>query len=491
MLTRIQALSTVTLITFAVALMSGTAVLAAPADPGLRASLFGQVDEALVAANAARANVLAPKNYGEAARLYRDAEDKLQRGRSIDSIRSDLDEAAAALRRALEATKLANVTLVSAIQARNDADEADAKTFAPDLWQQAEERFASAATRLEDGNVNSARSRARTAEEQYREAELAAIKANYLDETRRLVKQAKSERVNRYAPETLARAESLLAQAESALESNRYDTDEPRSLARQAKYQAKHALYLARTLKPVRDRKVTLEQFALAGEQPIERIASALDLVAELDEGFDAPTTTIVDRIDTLQRDAYALSESRTEILALEEEIQTLEQQLGTQSARLATQEQQRQRIRQVESMFERDEAQIFTQGPNVLIRPVGLIFPSGSAQIETRYFALLRKLQDAVRTFPESTVVIEGHTDSFGGDDVNLRLSEQRAEAVRTYLLANMSELAAADVQWVGYGESRPVANNETVDGRAKNRRIDLVIRPKTPTMAGPTGGL
>jgi outer membrane protein OmpA-like peptidoglycan-associated protein len=461
-------------------LLLGLFVLGAAAQENLRATLFAQTDEALKAANEARANVLAPKNYAEAAEHYRDAEKKLERGGSIESIKKDLADAARSLRKAVDATRLAGVTLTSAIQARNDAEEADAKQFAAKEWQDAEEKFASAAMRLEDGNVNSARSRAVDAEKRYRTAELAAIKANYLDETRRLIKQADKDRVERYAPKTLAKAEALLAQAEKALTQSRYDTDEPRSLARQAKYEVKHAMYLARTLEPVRDRDVSLEDFALANEKPIEQISATLDLVAELDEGYDGPTQAITAKIETLQKDAYELSERRGQILELESEIQRLEGQLGTQSQRLAAQEQQRQRFRQVSAMFGPDEAQVFTQGQNVLVRPIGLVFPSGSAQIETRYFALLRKVQDAIRVFPNSLVVVEGHTDSFGSDETNLKLSQERANAVRAYLLANMTNLSAADVQPVGFGESRPVANNETVEGRAKNRRIDLLIRPK-----------
>ncbi len=464
----------------AAALLLGAAATIALGQDDLRGTLFAKTDDALKAANEARANVLAPKSYAEAAAAYRAAEDKLRRGRSIDSIKSDLDDAAQALRRAVEATRLANVTLTSAIQARDDAEAANAASFASADWRKAEERFASAAMRLEDGNVNSARSRAQDAEELYRAAELAAIKANYLDETRRLISQAKEARVDRYAPKTLAKAESLLNQAETALNRDRYDTDEPRSLARQAKYEVKHAMYLARELKPVRDRDVSLEDFALSMEVPIVSIAGSLDLVAELDEGYDGPTNAIVGRIASLQKDAYELSERRAQIFGLEEEIQRLENELGVQSDRLAAQEAQRRKFRQIEDMFTAEEAQVLTQGENILIRPIGLVFPSGSAQIETAYFGLLRKVQDAIRVFPDSYVVVEGHTDSFGGDATNLELSQARAEAVREYLLANMRELPPGDVEPVGYGESRPVANNETVEGRAKNRRIDVVIRPK-----------
>jgi len=463
----------------ATVVMLGLYAVSASAQDNLRETLFGQTDEAFKAANAARANVLAPKNYGDAAKHYRDAEDKLQRNRSIESIKKDLNEAALSLRQAVDATRIASVTLTSAIQARNDAEEASAAQFAADLWRDAEEKFAMAAMRLEGGNVNSARSRASNAEKLYRDAELAAIQANYLDETRRLIKQANDDRVDRDAPKTLAKAISLLAQAEKSLRENRYDTDEPRSLARQAKYEVKHAMYLARTLKPVRERDVSLEDFALASERPIERIAGTLDQVAELDQGSEGPTMAITAKIEALQKDAYELSERRTQIMALESEIQSLERELGTKSQRLAAQEQQRQKFRQIENMFGADEAQVFTQGENVLIRPIGLIFPTGSAQIETEYFAILRKVQDAIRVFPNTLVVVEGHTDSFGGDETNLTLSQDRAQSVRKYLLANMRDMTAANVQAVGFGESRPVANNETKEGRAKNRRIDLVIRP------------
>lgn len=450
------------------------------AQDDLRGMLFAKTDDALKAANEARASILAPQSYAAAAEAYRAAEDKLRRGRSIESIKSDLDDATQAFREATEATRVANVTLSSAIQARNDAEAAGAESFAATDWRTAEEKFASAARRLEDGNINAARSRANDAEELFRTAELAAIETNYLDETRRLVAQAKKARVERYAPKTLAKAETLLALAQEALTKNRYDTDEPRSLARQAKYEAKHAIYLAQELKPLRDRKRSLEEFALANEVPIVSIAGSLDLVAELDEGYEGPTSEIIDRIESLQKDAYELGERKSQIVALEEELQRLESELGTQSVRLAAQEKQRQKLRQIEGMFTASEAQVLTQGQNILIRPVGLVFPVGSAQIATEYFALLRKVQDAIRVFPDSHVVIEGHTDSFGSDETNLALSESRATAVREYLLANMRDQAPVAIEPVGYGESRPVANNETVEGRAKNRRIDVVIRPK-----------
>jgi outer membrane protein OmpA-like peptidoglycan-associated protein len=72
----------------------------------------------------------------------------------------------------------------------------------------------------------------------------------------------------------------------------------------------------------------------------------------------------------------------------------------------------------------------------------------------------------------------VEGHTDSYGSDASNLNLSQERADAVKAYLLANMS-MDPSRIEAIGYGESKPIANNETAEGRAKNRRIEIVIHP------------
>jgi OmpA-OmpF porin, OOP family len=77
---------------------------------------------------------------------------------------------------------------------------------------------------------------------------------------------------------------------------------------------------------------------------------------------------------------------------------------------------------------------------------------------------------------FPGATISIEGHTDANGSDSANLILSQDRADAVKQFLIANAG-LNAEKISSIGYGEVRPVATNETNDGRARNRRIDLII--------------
>ena len=73
---------------------------------------------------------------------------------------------------------------------------------------------------------------------------------------------------------------------------------------------------------------------------------------------------------------------------------------------------------------------------------------------------------------YPDCGITIEGHTDSFGGDQFNHTLSTKRAEAVREYFLATAG-IAAERVVSVGYGETKPIASNETKEGR----RIDVLM--------------
>jgi outer membrane protein OmpA-like peptidoglycan-associated protein len=458
-------------------------ILAAPfwsasaQEAGLREQLFAEADQAMAAANEALANILGPASYERAAKNYRDAQSDLERGRSLDRIRADLVEAVRYFNQSIEAAQVARVSLPDALAAREDAMAADAATYATELWQEAEVSFATAARRLEDGNLNRARRAAEDAEEEYRSAELTAIENNYLSGARARIAEANRQRVKRYAPQTLERAERLLAEAEEALRRDRYDTDYPRTLAREANYEAQHSMYLAERIRAADDRDISYEALLLEAEAPLLRIAGELDVVAEFDEGFDAPTAEVVAAIDTLRDDQDKLQESNDRLAFLEDELARLEARLGEESEQRKLQEQIQQRFQQVASVFTRDEAQVLRRGNDVIVR-MSLNFDSGSSVIKPEYFQLLRKIQTAIDVFPGAQVEVQGHTDAFGADEFNLNLSQERASAVQQYLLANM-ELGSSTISAMGYGETVPLANNETPEGRLRNRRIDLLIAP------------
>src|SRR5690606_36574272 len=112
-----------------------------------------------------------------------------------------------------------------------------------------------------------------------------------------------------------------------------------------------------------------------------------------------------------------------------------------------------------------------------LIVRMVGLNFDSNKADLKTEHKRLLAKVVYAVQLAKSEQATIEGHTDSHGGDDFNMKLSEARANAVVEYLKGEQS-LVNTQLQSVGYGETRPIANNESEAGRTRNRRIDVVIQ-------------
>jgi outer membrane protein OmpA-like peptidoglycan-associated protein len=462
----------------------------APAQQDLRASLFPDADRALAQARASNAELLAPATFTRGLEAYAAAESDLERGRNMDRIRGSLAAATRAFTEARDAAEIANVTLASVIKTRADATNANAATFAAELWTEASEAFDTAARRLETGDIRGARSRADEAETLYRDAELTAIKAQYLSQTRALLAEAEQARVPRLAPRTFEKAQALLADAERELNENRYDTDLPRSLAQQANYEARHAIYLAELIDRLREQDQSLEDLILSYEQPLADISAAADKAAELDKGIEPVVTELVAYIEGLREQAGQaerdLADTRARVGELEEEIRDLDERLGGVSQervalvqRLEAEARIREQFASIESLFTRDEARVSREGNRMIIRLVGLTFQSGQDVVRPAYRGLLEKVRQAAEVFPRSQITIEGHTDSYGGDENNLALSRRRAEAVSAFLTSELN-VPAFRISSVGYGETQPIANNDTEQGRERNRRIDVIIEPQ-----------
>ena len=455
----------------------------------LRKTFFREADAAKAAADAADAQLLAPRSYARGMDEYNDAKIALERGRNIETVRTNANQATEHFKTATTAAELAGTALAQVMKSRQDAANARAPELSPDIWAEAQRKFGEAIRLLERGDLKGAKRRDIEATSLYRDAELVAIKAQYLTETRNLLAQADRARVGRYAPLTLERAKQLLAEAERELNENRYDTDRPRSLARQANYEAKHAIYLSEVVRKVRDKDLTTEELVLAWEKPMRDIAGAADVVPDMENGPDRLAAELVTYIENMNSQNQALgqenSENEMRLSEMEEEVAALDERLGGATAkraaliqRLEAQARVKEQFERVEKMFTPAEARVFREGDSIILRLTGLTFDSGQSQIKPASFELLAKVEKAIDVFPRSELIIEGHTDSFGSDDQNQALSQERAESVQQYMI-NAMRIPTYRLIATGYGETRPVASNETESGRMRNRRIDIVIRP------------
>ena len=112
-----------------------------------------------------------------------------------------------------------------------------------------------------------------------------------------------------------------------------------------------------------------------------------------------------------------------------------------------------------------------------VLTMPDAITFATGQSTIELQFYPVLNNLGNTLNQFADTRIQIAGHTDNVGSDAFNLQLSQQRANSVRGYLAG--AGVVAQRMQAVGYGESRPVADNGSDYGRTQNRRVEITLIP------------
>jgi outer membrane protein OmpA-like peptidoglycan-associated protein len=103
------------------------------------------------------------------------------------------------------------------------------------------------------------------------------------------------------------------------------------------------------------------------------------------------------------------------------------------------------------------------------------ILFDTGKATLKLESAAALIPVGDLLRADPSLKLEIQGHTDNTGGAAANLKLSQDRAAAVRAHLVQTY-DIANDRLTTAGYGDTKPIADNATEDGRSQNRRVELV---------------
>ncbi|MCG3156777.1 MAG: hypothetical protein DKINENOH_03402 [bacterium] len=449
--------------------------------------IFGKTQEKFGKAKSAQADILAPEAFGRALKKYNEAREDFRRGRALADINRKLGEISVDLEAAVKSANLGKVALEKVLRAREDALKAEAEQNAAEKFALADKAFGEATRRLEGGDVNAAQKKGEEAEQLFREAELHAIKNSVIGSVRSQLVQARNAKMDRLAPETYRKAEALLAEAEKILNTNRYAAGSAREKAEAAEYEVRHARHLAEQVQRVKVDETQWEKFLLSFEQKIAGIAAALDFEPQFDQGLDKPVNDIREAVKSLRDDRRSLSDEvnklETRMAELSKELNNireaqagLESQLEKEKRRQQELQRREERVKAVETMFAPEEAVVTRENERLRIRLIGLIFPSGKAVIMPEYFPLLTKLQRAIRELPDSFISVEGHTDSRGDDANNQRISTERALSVQQYLVANMN-LPANRIQAVGFGENFPIASNDSEEGRARNRRIEVVL--------------
>jgi OOP family OmpA-OmpF porin len=122
-------------------------------------------------------------------------------------------------------------------------------------------------------------------------------------------------------------------------------------------------------------------------------------------------------------------------------------------------------------------ETQLLDTG---MISSSNILFETGKADLKPKSHGVLDEIGRTLVQWPELEIEISGHTDSRGSAEFNQKLSEKRSQSVKDYLVDKFDKVDGDNLSVVGYGESKPIASNDTKAGRAKNRRVEFTVLNK-----------
>lgn len=415
------------------------------------------------------AEYLAPESYDVAKKSLIEAMNAAHNNKK-DSASEAANEGLKVVSKMKKDTETSRQILSDVLSARDRAMKAGVVTLQGERLAELDKNLKKTSTLIEDGNIEKAKQRRPKLLASYNQLELIALKQGTADQAKSAISSAKENGAEKYAPKTLAQAEEEMALAVTILDADRTQTAKADTQANKAKWLAEQSAAIAETVKDFDRRDYTMEDVVLWHQAQLSTVNEAIGGQLPFNRPSDAVVLSLKTSIENLKSTGASYSK---QLAATEKE------RLAAEKERLAAEAQDRaveKQFESVQAMFTADEANVYRQRQNVLISAHGFQFPSGVSEIQTGNFPLMNKIIRAIRIFPGARIEVSGHTDSTGADNANKLLSQARAEKVGKFL-SDVGEISANRITSVGYGESRPLASNKTLAGRAENRRVEIKI--------------
>jgi len=315
-------------------------------------------------------------------------------------------------------------------------------------------------------------------------------------QTEAAIARAEQSQGAQYCPEKIAQAKELARQGAEVYWACQ-NTESSRLLA--------EARRLAEEAERCGPQGAAAPPVVVAPEKPLVKVCIPLNIEFEINSAeilpkYDLdiakvadfmkknPTTTAVieghtDNVGTAEHN-LRLSQRRAESV-----VTDLADKFGIERSRLSAKgygmsrpiadnatEAGRQDNRRIEAVIDCALEKDFVPPPTKICIPLMIDFDTDSAFIKPHYEAQIIKVADFMKEYPETTAIVEGHTDDVGNPDYNMKLSQQRAESVMNTLIEkygiDKSRLSAK-----GYGDTRRLSYNTTAEGRKKNRRVEVWV--------------
>jgi len=415
------------------------APVAANADPTQEIDLL---DQQFRQAGMDHVDVLAPDDYKESETWLKEAKGDLAAHESRDELLDDVAYSRAYLNRASSTADERRPQISAILEARAAALKAGVhsnKELSHEM-RRLDEQIADNSKNLSKNLTTDDFAKLQGA---YLGLELKALQNKYLASANMIIHDSiKNEHAERRAPNALKRAQNDVAAAENAIAVSRSDVPG-----------FSGAVITANT-----------------SAQMLREVLTAMNNNNKIDEAAAYQ----------LVRQDHQISKLQGTLGAAESDMEDMDARMRSQQRRLSSAQTAvglQKSIEKAQQSFDKDEAEVFQQGNDQLvIRLKKMAFVTGSSQLPQASLPLLSKVENVIADLNSKEVSVEGHTDSTGSEKQNLALSQKRADIVADYLRENASSDFTVTAK--GFGFSRPIADNKTKEGRAQNRRVDVVIK-------------
>lgn len=395
-------------------------------------------------------DLLAHESFESGVSDLREAMDDMQEGDDEQEILTSLEESKAHFQQAkTEAEKNRSQLSEGIIEARSMAHSAGARATA-DLREKLSEIDHELRDETDNFTEDLSVKELSGFQKDYLALEVNAVQNRQLSRFKTIIDRAEDNDAEDKAPKTLKQAQTDVTVAENQIAQSPRDPAQYKKSVLEANKSAKLLDDVMNKL--MGEAKGSPEQVALKLVYQERKLGKLSKTVGNLQGNLAQTKTALAKTTDNLA-DQMSETLSAKSKVAFQEAMDT------------------------VRTNFDKDEAEVYQQGNQLILRLKKLNFKSGSATIPTSSMDLLSKVEGIIKDIEPEKIQIQGHTDSTGGDALNQQLSKKRAKAVAEYLNSKGSNYSMTPV---GYGESQPIANNETAKGRKLNRRVDIVIDAK-----------
>jgi OmpA-OmpF porin, OOP family len=444
--------------------------------------LVSQLEANLASAKSNQVDVLAPGLFKDAQSAFMEAKQGLEKGIELTAIQEYVAQGSASLEKAEEIAEVSRTILGETNKARDKALKVGADKLG-DPYMKVENQYLGLTKAIEDDNMSYAQKNAVEVQAAFRELEIMAIKNSAIGKARQMMADAKKAKVQKTTPTAYKDALQALLDADAYIDQNLYEADTISQKADHAEFMARRMMVINESSQKFKE--MTPEASAIYVEGLLAGLSKTIDAGDLRDQTVDAQVSVLDRSVETMQQKNQNLEKAnqgyQAQLATMEQQLSGLKGYSREQEAakeKLAAERAFNEKFNKVQRFFRPDEAEVYKQGTQLVIRMRGIQFPVGKATLTPENYTLLSKVQKAIQTFGQPNVTIEGHTDSTGSAQTNQDLSQKRAEAVKTYLVANKT-LPANRIRVTGYGPSRPLAPETTPEGRAMNRRIDVLFTP------------